>query len=276
MINYPRKLTTVDWKVMSVHSFKLFFSGAGLLMIGIIILFGGGVTSLLMRQITTQGVGFLIVEQAIITIYFVCLLARYRSGNTFLPVSQEIRNIIINLLVGVAVTTMLLFILFAVRIYFPLAHTIETQVGIANTASHSSLHYVQAKALNSSPEFPRVFNIFSIVTFFVLSLLPFVAIIIGCLMNSTTTMHRSLGSLFLGIFLNTNTMILLSVFNISMMGVWSFSVVKNESFVFFSAPLLAYISTFSYVAAEQIYQPDKCLLKHGNAKGTFYTDDPRG
>lgn len=268
MHNYPRKLALSDWNTMLFHSLKLMFSISGLIMIAVIIGFGGGSISLLMGQVTMQGLGYFIIQPAIFTIYFVCLITRYRSGNDFLPVSKELRNVILNVLMGIVVTILLLLILWLIRIYIPSANAADVPPSITNAPAGLSPQTIQPMPVSFGSVFPVMFNIFSIATFSVLVCVPFVAVIIGVMVNCNAPMHRNLGLLFRGLFRNIGTMLLFSFFAVCLLALWSYMAVRNEYLIFLSALPLAFLSVFSYVIAEQIYMPEKCLFKRGSVKGS--------
>ncbi|EIZ1085894.1 hypothetical protein MPI44_004442 [Klebsiella oxytoca] len=268
MHNYPRKLALSDWNTMLFHSLKLMFSVSGLIMITIVIGFGGGSISLIMGQVTMQGLGYFIIQPAIFTIYFVCLLTRYRSGNDFLPVGKEFRNVILNVLMGIAVTILLLFILWSIRIYIPAANAADVPPSIINAPAGLSPQTYQPTPVSFGSVFPVMFNIFSIATFSVLVCVPFVAVIIGAMVNCNAPLHRNLGLLFRGLFRNIGTMLLFSFFTVCLMALWSYIALRNEYLIFLSALPLTFLSVFSYVIAEQIYMPEKCLFKRGSVNGT--------
>lgn len=268
MHNYPRKLAISNWNTMLFHSLKLMFSVSGLLMIAVIIGFGGGAISLIMGQVTIQGLGYFIIQPAVFTIYFVCLFARYRSGNDYLPIGKELRNVILNVLMGIAVTILLLLFLWLIRIYIPITNAAEVQPTITSTPAGLSPQNFQPTPVSFSSVFPVMFNIFSIAIFSVLGFVPFVAIIIGALVNCNAPIHRNIGLLLRGLFRNIGTMVLFSILTVCLMALWSYMAVKSEYLIFLSALPLAFLSVFSYVIAEQIYMPEKCLLKHGGVKGT--------
>lgn len=264
MQNYPRKLALSEWNAMLFHSLKLMFSVPGMLMFIVIVGFGGGSIALILAQVKVQGLGYFITQPAIFTIYFVCLLARYRSGNASLPAGKEIRNVIFNVVMGIAVTILLLFILWAVRSYIPAVNAAETQpvVASAPTAFSTSTQ----KSVDFGSAFPVMFNIFSIATFSVFSVVPFVAVIIGALVNCNAPLHRNLGLLFRGLLRNIGTMLMFSILTVCLLSMWSYMALKGELFVFLSVLPIAFLSVFSYVIAEQIYMPEKCLFNRGNAK----------
>ncbi|WP_435322280.1 hypothetical protein [Klebsiella sp. HN106] len=267
MHNYPRKLAISEWNTMLFHSLKLMFSVSGLLMFAVIIGFGGGAISLIMGQVTMQGLGYFIIQPAVFAIYFVCLLARYRSGNASLPIGKEFRNVILNVLMGVAVTILLLLLLWSIRIYIPTASAADVQPAITNAPVGLSPQPFKATPVSFGSVFPVMFNIFSIATFSVLAFVPFVAVIIAALVNVNAPLHRNLGLLFRGLHRNIGTMVVFSIFTVCLMALWSYMAVKSEYLIFLSALPLAYLSVFSYVIAEQIYMPEKCLFKRGSVKG---------
>jgi len=254
------KLTLSDWNPMMMQSLKIMLSASGLLMIAVVIALGGGGVNFIMSRVSMQGLGYFITQPAILSIYFICLLARYRSGNPRLSAGKEVRNALLSIGLGIVITVMLLGILFAVRSYVPAVHAAEVQP-VFNGAAHTTLHPVpfQPVAVQFTQVFPVMFNIFSIATFAVITVVPITGVLIGAVVNCNAPLRRNLGVLSKGIFRNFGTLILLSVFSFFLMALWSWAALQSEILIFTSVFPLIFLSVLSYVIAEQIFMPAKRL-----------------
>lgn len=259
MLTQPRKLELGDWNPMMVHTARLIFSGHGLLMLAVTVIVGGGGIWLLMGKLTMQGLGYFIVQPSILSLYLICCLARYRSGNPRLPAKREARNIVISVMMGALATAALLSVLFALRVYTPAANAAELHAVPVGSSSVLSPSSYQPLAVSFISVFPVMFNIFSIASFTILGCLPFLAVLVGAIVNCDAPLHRNVTLMLRGLLKNIGTMVLLSLFSFCLMGGWSYLALRHEALIFTSVVPLVFLFVLSYVMAEQIYLPEKSL-----------------
>ncbi|MDI9095013.1 MULTISPECIES: hypothetical protein [Providencia] len=268
MQNYPRKLALSDWNMMMKHSLKLMLSMSGLAMCAIFVIIGGGAIYLIMGKISMIGLGYFILQPAVITIYLACLLARYRSGNNALPVGKELRNIILALLIGTVATALLISLLWLLHLYMPVAGAAETHPVIsASTDNVITPQSLKPQSVAFVSVFPVMFNIYSIATLSMMGVLPCIGIIIGVLVNCNAPLHKNLGILCRGLFRNIGTMIIFSLFTFCLLSFWSVMALKGDMYVFLSLIPLTFLSVMAYVIAEQIYMPEKRLTPKNATTG---------
>lgn len=266
MTNIPRKLVLADVNIMMMHSLKLMFSISGLMMILFTIAFGGGSISFLMGKVSIQGIGYFIAQPPILTLYVICLLSRYRSGNESLSVGKELRNLFLSVLLSICATVILLVCLWFFQFYFSGAQAAEVQsvidspVGITPEAFKPQLPGFFSL-------FPLMFNMYSIAMFSIMVVIPYAGIIIGALVNCNAPLHRNLKLIAYGLWRNIFMMGLISFFSFSLFASWSFLAVKSAWMIYMSALPLVFLSVLSYVIAEQIFMPEKALSKTVNLKG---------
>ncbi|SUC33680.1 Uncharacterised protein [Providencia rustigianii] len=253
---------------MMKHSLKLMLSMSGLAMCAIFVIIGGGAIYLIMGKISMIGLGYFILQPAVITIYLACLLARYRSGNNALPVGKELRNIILTLLIGTVATALLISLLWLLHIYMPVAGAAETHPVIsASTDNVITPQSLKPQSVAFVSVFPVMFNIYSIATLSMMGVLPCIGIIIGVLVNCNAPLHKNLGILCRGLFRNIGTMIIFSLFTFCLLSFWSVMALKGDMYVFLSLIPLTFLSVMAYVIAEQIYMPEKRLTPKNATTG---------
>lgn len=252
---------------MMIQSLKLIFSASGLLMIAIMIAFGGGGVNFIMSKVSMQGLGYFIAQPAILTIYLICLLARYRSGNPRLSAGNECRNFFVSIFIGVIVTAAMLAVLIAFRSFMPNVHAAEAQPYLnaaGSTPNHPEPYH--PVTVTFSQVFPVMFNMFSIATFSVICVVPFAGVLIGAIVNCNAPLHRNVDVLLKGIVKNTSTLILLSVFSFFLMALWSWAAIQNDLLIFSSVLPLIFLSVLSYVIAEQIFLPTKKITSRSQSR----------
>jgi len=266
MQNYPRKLALSDWNMMMKHSFKIMFSIYGLIMFSSFVVIGGGAVYLIIGKVSMAGLGYFILQPAVISIYLVCLLARYRSGNESLSVGKEIRNLTLTVLLGIFITFILLTILWFIHSSIPSAGAAETQPLLATSTDKVMAPispYAQSVSFMSA--FTVMYNIYSIATFSMMGVLPCIGIFIGAMVNCNAPLHKNLGVLCRGLYRNIGTMVILSIFTFCLMSLWSALALKGDAYVFISVIPLTFLAVMAYVIAEQIYMPEKRLAPKNGA-----------
>ncbi|PHM72345.1 hypothetical protein [Xenorhabdus sp. KJ12.1] len=85
---------------------------------------------------------------------------------------------------GIAATVLLLFILWSIRIYIPLANAAEGQSVMNNPSVGLSPQPFQLEYVSFMDIFPVIFNIFSIEIFTIFIIILFVGVVIGAFLYS--------------------------------------------------------------------------------------------
>lgn len=261
-----RKLSLSDWNPIMFHSAHLLFSPTGIFMLSLVLIFGGGTLWFLMGRVSPQGLGYVLIQPVAFTIYLLCLMARFRSGNSRISIKHEIRNVFVCVALGFMATIIILSVLFLFRLYSVDAHAAEIAPVISSGSSDVARVPFNAVPFNSASasflhQFPTMFTTFSVAAFTVLIIMPGIVVLIGALVNCDAPLHRNLWMMICGIMKNIKLLVVMSFFSSCIMFLWSYLTVINQYFTFTSILPITFIVLMNYVIAEQIYLPQKALRK---------------
>ena len=109
------KLTFDDTKQIMLSSLKALASLPGLLAIFLPIIAGGGLLTLIMKNVTMEGLAFFILQPVVLTLYLTAILCRYQSSELRLNIWQELRNFIVVLVYALFLTVLMIVILWLVK-----------------------------------------------------------------------------------------------------------------------------------------------------------------
>ncbi|MEY7478694.1 hypothetical protein [Citrobacter freundii] len=120
------KLSFEDTKQIMLSSMKTMASLHGILAIFLPIIAGGGLLTLIMKNVTMEGLAFFILQPVVLTLYLTAILCRYQSSELRLNIWEELRNFIVVLVYALFLTVLMIVILWLVKFMIASAVAGET------------------------------------------------------------------------------------------------------------------------------------------------------
>lgn len=232
------KVSTHSIKSIFTETCKSFVSIYGVLMLIVPILVGGGLLALLMQRLSMADIGFFILQPVFIASLVMMTMTQQKITGKRLPIKNHIRNLLVVLFTGVIATFLLVFALWCFSLYMPTASaaTGATQVPAPLIMEPSTQPQEFLSLL------PIYFNMYSLVTFTVLLVLPMMIMFIGAIVCCEGALFRNFKSVILAVFRNVSIMIVIAMLSLVVFALWSYTSLNSDWLVYTAVVPIALIT----------------------------------
>lgn len=222
------KVSTHSIKTIFTETCKSFMSIYGVFMLMVPALIGGGSLALLMQRLSMADIGFFILQPVFIASLVMMTLTQQKITGKRLPVKNHIRNLLVVLFTGVIATLLLVFALWCFSLYMPTASaaTGATQVPVPLTMEPAN----QPQGFLSL--LPIYFNMYSLVTFTTLLVLPMMVMFVGAVVCCEGALFRNFKAVILAVFRNVSIMIVIAMLSLVVFALWSYTSLNSDWLVY--------------------------------------------
>ncbi|MBQ0326291.1 hypothetical protein J9231_00320 [Providencia rettgeri] len=232
------KVSTRSIKSIFTETCKSFLSPYGLLMLIVPTFIGGGLLSLLMQRLSMADIGFFILQPVFITSLVMMTLTQQKITGKRLPFKNHIRNLIVTLFTGLIATFLLVFVLWCLSLYMPTASAAASNAQVPVPLSTPPA--VQSQGFFSL--FPVYFNMYSLVTFTTLLVLPMMIMFVGAVVCCEGALFSNFKAVVLAVFRNVSIMIATSILSLAMFALWSYTSLNSDWLVYTAIVPIALIT----------------------------------
>ncbi|EGC7113119.1 hypothetical protein H9T43_002296 [Salmonella enterica] len=248
------KLSFEDTKQIMLSSLKALASLPGLLALFLPIIAGGGLLTLIMKNVTMEGLAFFILQPVVLTLYLTAILCRYQSSELRLSVWQELRNFIVVLVYALFLTILMIVILWLVKFMIASA--------VASETNH--IENKQPIFTNISLAYSNLilyFNMYALATLSVFIATPMLVFFIPTVTRCKGSLLKSLPVICKSTFLNIGPLFSFSAISGVVLLSWSYFSLRYEWLIPAATIPLAYLSILNYQLSEAALPPNQ---KKGN------------
>lgn len=239
------KVSSHSIKSIFIETCKSFASVYGLIMLTVPALIGGGLLSLLMQRLSMADIGFFILQPVFIASLVMMNLTQHKITGKRQPVKNHIRNLLVTLFTGLIATFLLVFTLWCFSLYMPTASAATSQVPTPFVTDN----VIQPKGFLSL--FPVYFNMYSLVTFTTLLVLPMLIMFVGTVVCCEGSLFRNFKAVILAVFRNVSIMIAIAMLSLVVFALWSYTSLNSDWLVYTAIVPIAVITAVIHRIAVQ-------------------------
>ena len=237
------KLSFEDTKQIMLSSMKTMASLHGILAIFLPIIAGGGLLTLIMKNVTMEGLAFFILQPVVLTLYLTAILCRYQSSELRLNIWEELRNFIVVLVYALFLTVLMIVILWLVKFMIASA--------VAGETNH--VEYQQPTLTSISLAYSNLivyFNMYALATLSVFIATPMLVLFIPTVTRCKGSLLKSIPVICKSAFMNIGPLFAFSAISGVVLLSWSYFSLRYEWLIPAATIPLAYLSILNYQLSE--------------------------